>query len=47
MSKEKYKKYIIEMLDKIESESALERIYTQVSYPLIDILSQIFHTMKP
>ena len=28
MSKEKYKKYIIEMLDKIESESALERIYS-------------------
>lgn len=30
MSKEKYKKYIIEMLDKIESESALERIYSAV-----------------
>ena len=28
VSKEKYKKYIIEMLDKIESESALERIYS-------------------
>lgn len=30
MSKEKYKKYIIGMLDKIESESALERIYSVV-----------------
>ena len=34
MSKEKYKKYIIEMLDKIESESALRE--SIVSY--IDIL---------
>lgn len=30
MSKEKYKKYIIEMIEKIESESALERIYSVV-----------------
>ena len=27
MSKEKYKKYIIEMLGKIENEKALEAIY--------------------
>lgn len=30
MSKEKYKKYIIEMIEKIESKSALERIYSVV-----------------
>lgn len=30
MNKEVYKKRIIEMLDKIESESALERIYSVV-----------------
>lgn len=30
MSKEKYKKYILEMIDRIEDEKAIERIYNYI-----------------